>query len=102
MKTIKNIATRTLIVIVTFIALSMITNTTTTAAVKPQEDVLSAADCGVSDADVVKYLGSYGYNVIRLEAISGCCDVKAYTQNSYTTTVFISRGIITGHQDDIY
>ena len=98
MKTIKNIATRTLIVIVTFIALSMITNTTVTAAPKPQEDALGA-DCGVSDADIVKYLGEFGYTVVRIAPVSGCCDALAYTSDCRTIRVFISNGIISGHED---
>lgn len=99
MKTVRTIASKVMIVTVTmfFLGLSVIGSGSAKADVTADGTIIS---CGVSDADVVKYLSSYGYQVYELRPIDGCCDKVARTQYPYTTTVFITDGIITGHEDD--
>jgi hypothetical protein len=59
----------------------------------------SSYDCGVSDAEVVKYLNEHGYTVYQLDPEPGTCNRIATTQNTYKTRVFISDGCIVGFED---
>jgi hypothetical protein len=107
MKTVTNITSKSLIVTLAFFALSLVsgltntvkaqtvTNTTTVSRTIIPDDTY----CGVSSADIVRYLNARGYTVYKLEHISGSCDALATTQYTYRTRVIISNGMIIGHED---
>lgn len=72
-------------------------NLTTPAEAKAQE--ITVDECGVSDAEVVKYMGEQGYSVYRLDPELGTCNKIATTQNPYKTRVYICNGEIVGWED---
>jgi hypothetical protein len=100
MKTAKNIALKSIIALITILSLSMASNYATPAAAADSEGEATFM-CGVTEADVIKYLDGHGYTVERLTSVEGCCDIRAYTQNSYTTRVFIKDRTIITHEDEL-
>lgn len=104
MKTAKTIFNKAIIVTVTlfFLGLAFIGN----GSAHAETETTGIADgsyvcaCGVSDAEVVKYLNSYGYEVVAMKMVDGCCDRVAVTQFEYSTRIYVRDSRIIGHEDE--
>lgn len=86
-----------LLPVLLFFAPVLTGNLTTPAEAKTQDVIVY--ECGVSDAEVVKYMGEQGYSVYRLDPEPGTCNKIATTQNPYKTIVYICNGQIVGFED---
>lgn len=86
-----------LLPVLLFFAPVLTGNLTTPAEVKAQSATTNY--CGVSDAEVVKYLNEHGYFVQRLDPEPGTCNKIATTQNPYKTIVYICDNYIVGFED---
>lgn len=92
-------------ILFTTIAILGITTTTVNAASNKngmyQEATTVAVDenyCGVSDQEIVIYMMSFGYHIVKIESITGNCNVMCRTLDNKCIVVNIADGQITGHE----
>lgn len=92
-------------ILFTTIAILGITTTTVKAASNTQgmyqEATTVVVDenyCGVSDQEIVIYMMSFGYHIVKMESITGSCNVMCRTMENKCVVVIITEGQITGHE----
>ena len=73
--------------------------THTAESTSPESTVVK--QCGVTNAQISSYLRNCSHHHVpgAITDIPGSCNSSVVIENCLTSTVFVSEGIIVGHQD---